>query len=172
MSAGAGLGTEKLCPKCKVTQPITEFSKDKQTKSGISSHCKPCKRRYSLRYRYANLEKVQAQHREYHRNNWAKNQENLKRTKAKHPEREMARVLLHRALRKGWLTKQPCEKCGDPKGQAHHEDYSKPLEVHWMCHKCHGKEHRTSPEGLAALEDCAAGENGKLAFTGSREVCR
>ena len=33
---------EKLCPKCKKTLPISEFTKDCSTKTGLRSHCKPC----------------------------------------------------------------------------------------------------------------------------------
>lgn len=43
------------------------------------------------------------------------------------------------ALRTGKLKRRKCE-CG-VLGQAHHEDYSKPLEVTWLCHRCHNARH-------------------------------
>ncbi len=54
---------------------------------------------------------------------------------------------MHRAIRRGELVRpSACEKCQEPArpeiGQrgritAHHEDYTKPLEVIWLCHECH-----------------------------------
>jgi hypothetical protein len=41
------------------------------------------------------------------------------------------------AIRRRELTKKPCEICGKPRTQAHHEDYSKLLEVRWLCRKHH-----------------------------------
>jgi len=35
------------------------------------------------------------------------------------------------------LTRQACEVCGDTKSEGHHEDYSKPLEVIWLCREHH-----------------------------------
>lgn len=46
------------------------------------------------------------------------------------------------ALRNGTLTKQPCESCGEARAQAHHHDYSMPLDVRWLCAKHHAEEHR------------------------------
>lgn len=48
-----------------------------------------------------------------------------------------AHQLVRRAVSKGELKPQPCEVCGAEKAHAHHDDYSKPLEVRWLCHKCH-----------------------------------
>jgi len=41
------------------------------------------------------------------------------------------------AIRDGRLSRQPCEVCQAPEAQAHHADYSKPLEVRWLCFRHH-----------------------------------
>lgn len=55
-----------------------------------------------------------------------------------------AREMVAYAIKKGTLVSLPCETCGDARTQAHHEDYSKPFEVIWLCSKCHGAMHRKS----------------------------
>lgn len=52
-----------------------------------------------------------------------------------------AQLLVHLALKSGKLTKQTCEVCGASKAEAHHDDYTKPLEVHWLCRSHHRKLH-------------------------------
>jgi hypothetical protein len=37
-----------------------------------------------------------------------------------------------------------CEVCGVANAQAHHDDYTKPLDVRWFCQAHHGEAHRTS----------------------------
>lgn len=54
--------------------------------------------------------------------------------------------LVARAVRKGILVKQPCVDCGSPVTVAHHEDYSKPLDVIWLCQKHHLQRHRIGKE--------------------------
>lgn len=44
--------------------------------------------------------------------------------------------------RRGKLAPKPCERCGDLFAEKHHDDYSKPLEVHWLCRPCHLALHR------------------------------
>ena len=45
-----------------------------------------------------------------------------------------ARLQVRVAVKKGILKKLPCKVCGiKARLQAHHEDYSKPLEVVWLC---------------------------------------
>lgn len=61
--------------------------------------------------------------------------------KARHPEKHKARDAVKRAKKSGKLIPQPCFICGETKVHAHHEDYSKPLDVKWMCVKCHHAEH-------------------------------
>lgn len=45
------------------------------------------------------------------------------------------------AIRKGTLIPAGCEICGEP-GKAHHENYSKPMEVKWLCDRHHIEEHK------------------------------
>ena len=62
---------------------------------------------------------------------------------ASHPEVRKAHIIVGNAIRDGKLKPEPCTRCGFAIGvQAHHEDYSKPLDVMWLCTKCHGARHR------------------------------
>lgn len=47
---------------------------------------------------------------------------------------------LNYAVRSGRMVRKPCMKCGK-KAQAHHDDYSKPLKVKWLCPKHHIQHH-------------------------------
>jgi len=42
----------------------------------------------------------------------------------------------------GRLKKLPCKMCGTEDVDAHHEDYSKPLDVLFLCKSHHGERHR------------------------------
>ncbi len=53
-----------------------------------------------------------------------------------------AHIIAQCARRKGLLERQPCEVCGDPKTDGHHEDYSAPLMVRWLCRKHHKARHQ------------------------------
>lgn len=63
---------------------------------------------------------------------------------------ERARQMVSRAVRKGILIRpEECSRCGErpgvnvaggPKIQGHHHDYNKPLDVEWLCAKCHRAE--------------------------------
>jgi len=63
----------------------------------------------------------------------------------KYPQRLNARLkareITKRAIDAGRLIRQPCRKCGAEKADAHHTDYSKPLDVDWLCSPCHKQEH-------------------------------
>lgn len=58
--------------------------------------------------------------------------------RAKNPLKYKARTAVGNAVRDGRLIKGPCEVCGTTKRvQAHHHDYSKPLDVRWLCFQHH-----------------------------------
>ncbi len=56
--------------------------------------------------------------------------------------RNAVRMRVVYALRTGRLKRMPCEVCGETKAQAHHDDYSKPLDVRWLCQKHHLQHHK------------------------------
>lgn len=57
-------------------------------------------------------------------------------------ERRRARWTVNNAVRDGRMVRlQSCEECGGPSPEMHHDDYSKPLEVRWLCHPCHTSLH-------------------------------
>jgi hypothetical protein len=62
---------------------------------------------------------------------------------ARNPDKRRAHYTLNGAVRDGCVQKMPCADCGSDFSQAHHEDYSKPLEVTWLCAKCHAGLHKS-----------------------------
>ncbi len=53
-----------------------------------------------------------------------------------------ARSDLNHAIIDKKLKRLPCEVCGNGKSEAHHEDYTKPLSVKWLCDVCHHHIHK------------------------------
>lgn len=47
------------------------------------------------------------------------------------------RAYTHVLIKRGKLKKEPCKVCGSEKSESHHEDYSKPREVIWLCREHH-----------------------------------
>ena len=88
-------------------------------------------REYYRQYREKNKEKLQKYNKEYTRV-WRSIHGN---------HHDLVRGVVARAVRKGTLIKLACEVCGNVKSQGHHEDYSKPLEVIWLCSVHHKERH-------------------------------
>lgn len=65
------------------------------------------------------------------------------RQREKYPEKYKARKKFRKAVERGKLVRAKfCSQC-DAFGriEAHHPDYSKPLEVVWLCRQCHSAIH-------------------------------
>ncbi len=95
------------------------------------------------RYAERHPERVEEAKRRYVEKNRAKAQESKRRWATANREKRYAQGRLQKALRAGRVV-QPlfCEICG--KGgslHAHHADYTKPLDVCWLCPKCHKAAH-------------------------------
>lgn len=53
-----------------------------------------------------------------------------------------ARNLLNKSIKKWTVTRKNCESCGNTKSEWHHHNYYLPLDVKWLCKKCHIQEHK------------------------------
>ena len=147
----------KHCPKCGETKPIGEFSRNRHNSGGWSGRCKICERIRNKAYRDSNRDATRARFLDYRTKNLdhelarqreyrVLNRDKFRARKLKYaaecPEKEHAVSMVHNAIVKGTLVRQPCEECGCEPAQGHHDDYSKPLEVRWLCRTHHARLHR------------------------------
>jgi hypothetical protein len=151
----------KACAKCGAFKPLAAFGANRTRKDGHQSRCKFCEKSRNAKNRArvvadpvlhaARLEFSRAYNQKLKAEGLRKKRspaqiaEEDRRTHAKHPERRRARNAVNNAITSGRLKRQTvCEDCGSTpeKIQKHHECYSKPLEVVWLCVPCHGKRHR------------------------------
>lgn len=101
---------------------------------------------YMRVYREKNREKFREYNRFYNKVwRWKNGYEAEIKSQEKYPERVRARKLLQKAVEKGIIKRGPCEVCGKPNGQAHHDSYEmgKELQVGWFC-ALHHREHEVS----------------------------
>lgn len=71
--------------------------------------------------------------------------EYTRKARARNPLKFRARAKVRSALESGRLKKPTaCTRCGSTRAplHAHHEDYTRPLDVVFLCSTCHGREHR------------------------------
>lgn len=61
--------------------------------------------------------------------------------KMAHPKEVWAQAALRLALKRGLVIQMPCEVCGAPDADGHHDDYDKPMQVRWLCRLHHRREH-------------------------------
>ncbi len=142
----------KICTKCKKSQEESNFYKNRTNIDGLAVHCKECREAYKKKYRQENKEKISKYFKEYNKHKGyntikktpqqiEKRKEYIKRYKSKNPEKIKAHKTVECALKAGRLTKKPCVICGDKNTEAHHDDYSKHLDVVWLCRKHHSGLH-------------------------------
>lgn len=145
-SDAALLGTSsemnKNCFKCGELKPMDSFYKHEAMADGHLNKCKECTKKDVRTHRGLNAESVRAYDRARsslpHRRD--KNRELSARFREASPERRKAQVILGNAVRSGKVQKLPCFVCGE-KAEAHHPDYSAPLDVVWLCPAHHKQAH-------------------------------
>ena len=162
---------EKPCIHCKEIKPLSDFYKHKRMSDGHLNACKECVKARARRNREQNIdyyqaydrERVNLPHRVEARKRYAQTEEGREKANAakrRYIERNSlvraAHLAVNSAIRDGKLIKQPCEVCAAIEDvQAHHDDYSKPLDVRWLCvyhHAQHHKQERMVKRNMQLLE--------------------
>lgn len=148
----------KICKKCGETKPLSEYYKHAQMADGHLNICKDCKRADAINVRNANIDYYRAYdqsrannpERVKAREDYAKSAAGIesqslakKRFSKRNPVARKCSGAVNNAVKNGLLIKQPCEVCGSTGlVHGHHDDYSKPLDVRWLCPKHHAEWHK------------------------------
>jgi len=154
----------KICFKCGLAKTRSCFYKHGQMGDGLMGKCKDCTKLDVKAHREANIDYV----RQYDKARAALPERVEARklysqtasgkasgTKAKNQWRRNNRIKAlaiskaNYAVLSGKLQRQTvCEKCGtNGRMHKHHDDYSKPLAIRWLCAMCHTLWHKENGEG-------------------------
>lgn len=141
----------KVCSVCGVQKTESEFRPG-------TRKCKPCSyviSKHSLNSNPEALKKRAISRKRFWDKDRPKNRKRLLESRKrngvsyaqgrykKEPEKMRARYAVFQAVKSGVL-KRPstCESCGQSgRIEGHHHDYTKQLDVKWLCKDCHAKEH-------------------------------
>lgn len=154
------LSTTKVCNKCGRELPLSEFNKCRENKDGLQGTCRQCFSEYNKNRYRSNPEKFKEDVRKYRSENKLNVFDTRLRICEKNPTMINAQKAVDEALRAGVLVRpDTCSGCGcsssEHRIEAHHHDYSKPLEVIWLCTPCHRRldAMRRLNEGKSAYGD-------------------
>lgn len=133
----------KHCNMCDTTKEENEFGMRSASTDGLAAKCKSCQKGYDK-------ERANAPHRIAARKAYSLTPKGIvagNRAKSAYIKRNRhkrkAHIILGNALRDGKIIKQPCEVCeSTDRIHAHHDDYSKPLDVRWLCPVHHTELHK------------------------------
>ena len=147
----------KTCFKCHRALPLTEFYIHPKMADGHLNKCKECTKKEVADRLATKMKDPQWLEKERERSRLKmarirredrekklppeKRAQVQKAHRHKYPERDRARRLLTIAVREGRVIRKPCEVCGSTDSEGHHDDYSQPLQVRWLCPKHHSQRH-------------------------------
>ena len=157
----------KVCFKCRERKALTEFYRHPKMADGRLGKCKECAKKdvranraanieYYLDYdraRANNLNRVEAR-KAYSKTTSGKAAHSRSKNRWLESNRikRSAHLILQYAVRRGDVTKGAvCSECSaGGKIHGHHEDYLKPLDVVWLCPKCHSRKHKIGADRIVS----------------------
>lgn len=134
---------KKTCTRCGEIKDEFMFQVRRASPDGLTAACKACLKKYDDG-------RNSLPHRVKARMEYQKTQVGIAASSAakarwrdRNKDRRAVHTLLGNAVKYGKIKKMPCEKCGSTvRIHGHHEDYSKPLDVKWLCAKHHAEIHK------------------------------
>ena len=155
------MSKDKHCSACGERKHIDEFHANRNSKDGLTSRCKPCAISAAKAHRDANKEHFKAYDKARANkpervsariayasteSGKASKSASMKKYLSMHPGRAKARTIFGHQLRIGAIVPMPCFVCGNGNTEGHHPDYSRPLDVVWLCIPHHKEVHRMTKE--------------------------
>ncbi len=148
------------CRLCKQHLPLNRFYKNTSKENGHDSVCKICDKERSKAYYYAHRNKVIQRHRSYYCSHQEKIRDASREYYKLHrkqclindntydkanPEKKRCRNITQGAIRRGKIIVGDCDNCKASSNEtmihAHHEDYTQPMMIIWLCASCHSRKH-------------------------------
>ena len=144
----------KDCGRCGKRKELSEYSVNRAKEDGLNSWCKDCLSAYRKeRLAKANASrpegwKQKTKDKAAYQKEWAAARPGYM-TKAKRDwwqknrDRMKVKDAVRYAIKVGKLVKTPCHVCGKEQVEGHHPDYSRPLDVVWLCKEHHLAIHKS-----------------------------
>lgn len=155
--------TTKTCRECGEEKDLSLFLAQTRMAGGYLNQCKQCIATSKKTWVVRNRDKVRAYFNKYNRTSkgraaqkrhyaklkatprYAEKLVERNRARAlKHPIKIAARITVRQAKYHGELSSsEKCSQCQSGENiHGHHEDYTKPLDIEWLCGDCHGLRHQ------------------------------
>jgi len=123
----------KLCSRCKEMKSEDEFYSKWDAPDGLYPYCKECAKAAAKKWSRDNPEKRKIiRDRNRKSTPWQ-----FDKYKSENQGKIKCRDTVNQLIDKGELIRKDCEICGKKRADAHHSDYSKPLQIKWLCHEHH-----------------------------------
>ena len=131
----------RICGLCGIEKPLEQYQRNKSNPLGRAYWCKECRREFD---RQRNL----LPDRRLYIKQWEQSERgkqlraiSRKKDRQQNKGKYYARRLLNKLIKEGVIERKICEICSKI-GTGHHPDYSKPVEVVWLCRKHHAELNR------------------------------
>jgi len=153
--------SHKKCFECNESKSLNEFYRNSKMANGLLNKCKSCIRKDVLKNRRKNIEYYRGYDRKRQLTEERKKQKliyskkyiklyperklaTMKAYRTRNPEKYAAHTIINNAIKTGNIKKPDCcSVCSkETVVEGHHHDYSKPLEVIWVCSQCHKDIHK------------------------------
>ena len=134
---------DKYCTKCKEIKPTNDFHNNRSNKDGKADWCKLCNaaRAFKFLSTPGGVEAKKVSQKKYSLSDKGRaTRDKASKVYAEtHPDRYRAKCAVNSAVQNGTIDKPDfCSVCfGKGVIHGHHHDYTKPLDVQWLCQPCH-----------------------------------